>query len=336
MGKWQPTVGAMAEKLSWMDKSVLVTGGSGFVGQAMVSRFINQGARVTNLDIAWPNPVIHGTNFTLDLWDLTNYDLIERAIVESRPDAIFHLGAITQVVNAKTMPGQTYATNVMGTVNVLEAARKVGKRDIPVVVASSDKAYGFMPPGIVATETTDLQPTHPYDTSKACADLISRSYGLFFGLNTATVRCGNIYGPGDRNWQRIVPGALRAGLLGTELVVRSDGTLAREYNFIGDIIDAYIDIAEGLISNRVVKGKVWLVSDPTNRLSVERVILACEDACGYPIRRVYTNQATDEGKSIDLDPRSIFELGWTPMTTFEAGLAQTAAWLAGELGMGIL
>lgn len=323
----------MADELNWKDRSILVTGGSGFVGQAMVNRFITHGARVTSLDIAWPNPVIHGTNFTLDLWDLTNYDLVERAIIESRPDAIFHLGAITQVVNAKMMPGQAYVTNIMGTVNVLEAVRKIHRKSVPIVVASSDKAYGFMPPGVVATEMTELLPTHPYDTSKACADLISRSYGLFFGLNTAIVRCGNIFGPGDRNWQRIIPGALRAGLLGTELVVRSDGTLVREYNFIDDIVDAYIAIAEGLISNEVSKGKVWLVSDPTNRLSVERVIWACEYACGYPIRRVYINQATDEGKSIDLDPRSILELGWIPKTAFEAGVMQTAAWLAKELGI---
>lgn len=326
-------MGTMAEKLSWKDKSVLITGGSGFVGQAMARRLLMRGAKVISLDIAWPQSIIHGPHFTLDLWDLTNYDLVERAVVESGPDVIFHLGAITQIVNAKKMPAQAYATNVMGTVNVLEAARKVGRRNIPIVVASSDKVYGFMPPGVVAREDTDLQPTHPYDTSKACADLVSRSYGLFYGLNTATVRCGNIYGPGDRNWQRIVPGAIRAGLLGVELVVRSDGTLVREYNFIDDIVDAYLDIAEGLISEKAVRGRVWLVSDPTNRLDVETVIRACEDACGYPIRRIYTNEANDEGKSIDLDPRAILELGWIPETTFEAGLEQTASWMAGQLGM---
>ena len=200
-----------------------------------------------------------------------------------------------------------------------------------MIVASSDKAYGWLMPGTVATELTSLDPVHPYDVSKASADFIARSYGLFYGAQTAVLRCGNIYGPGDRNWQRIIPGALRAGIMETELVVRSDGTLVREYNFIDDIVDAYLSVADGLLNLQVQSGRAWLVSDPTNRLDVKYVIGACEAALGRPIRRVYTNQAQDEGEAINLEPGAIVdELGWKPATSIHDGIRRTADWMIGN------
>lgn len=325
-------MGEMADRLSWKDSSVLVTGGSGFLGRNLIARLLKIGARITNLDLIIPKKSWSGEE-KFYLSDVRNYEAVERVVVESKPNCVFHLAALTQVVDAKEIPLQSYATNIMGTVNVLEAMRRTNRMNVPIIVASSDKAYGEAARDLPANETTPLDPFHPYDVSKASADFIARSYATEYGLSVAITRCGNIYGPGDTNWQRLIPGALRAAFLGTSFHIRSNGKLVREYNFVDDILEAYFLIAEALASGWAVSGRPWTISDPMVRMSVDEVIQACEIAAGYPIARVYLHGAKDEGRDIRLDAININLIGWSPRMSLPDGLAITAKWLAAELGI---
>jgi CDP-glucose 4,6-dehydratase len=182
--------------------------------------------------------------------------VLERALAEHDIDTVFHLGAQTQVGAASQNPLETFEANIRGTYNLMEACRRAADRISSVVVASSDKAYGNSDV-LPYEEGHPLQGRYPYDVSKSCTDLITQAYYWTYGLPVAIARCGNVYGGGDLNWERIVPGTIRSFIRGKRPVIRSDGKLTRDYLFVDDVVEAYQTIAAGLYEREELRGEAF-------------------------------------------------------------------------------
>ena len=317
-------------------KKVMITGHAGFLGSRLAKTLKDLGALNYGVDyreqIFIPYDAIfqkRRANFeAVFMGDVTDYLEIERLIAEWRPRFIFHLAAISQVVDAWHAPLQTYQNNIMGTANVLEAVRKSGL-EIVTVVASSDKAFGRLSGLVIAHEETSLNPFHPYDVSKAAADFIARSYADIYGLRVGITRCGNIYGPGDTNWQRIIPGAVRAVLIDEPLVIRSDGGPKRVYNYVDDIIEAYLLVAEDLAEHDKNSGTSWTIAAPNDYYDVMEVVKLVESALGADtIPFDVLGGASEEESHLRLDAgKIIMDLGWKPQVSMSSGINATARWL---------
>lgn len=307
-------------------KKVMITGHAGFLGSRLAGTLKNLGTLNYGVDYAMFQE--RQASFeSVFMGDVTDYLEIERLIAEWRPDFIFHLAAISQVVDALHAPLHTYRTNVMGTANVLEAVRKSGL-EIVTVVASSDKAFGRTLKSIIANEETGLNPFHPYDVSKAAADYIARSYADIYGLRVGITRCGNIYGPGDKNWQRIIPGAVRASLNLETLVIRSNGGPRRVYNYVDDIIEAYLLVAEDLAEQDKNSGTSWTIAASDDYYSVLEIVELVEKTLGGDkITLDVLSGASEEEPHLRLDAGKIIEdLGWHPQMSMLEGISATAEW----------
>jgi len=329
------------------NQRVLVTGATGFMGQRLVDILLSAGAYVSALvlDIDFASRFYRETYMSClanriektITGDLRNYFDCERAVAESRPTIIFHLAAITQVCDASRMPLQAFDSNIMGTANLLEAARKIAPGEIAIVVASSDKAFGEPIDEMPFNENSVLNPIHPYDVSKASADLVARCYALHYGEKVAITRCGNVYGPGDINWQRLIPEAIRCGLTGKTLIIRSDGSLVREYNYVDDIIDAYIRIALSLMPwggqpEPWALGTSWTVSDNRGRMSVLEIVDKISAVINQDIKIDILGKAQDETGELILESGLIRrKLDWRPKTELPEGLRKTTRWLVKHL-----
>ena len=237
----------------WTGKQVLVTGGASFIGSTLTDQLLARGARVRVVDDLTSGhldnlkePMAKG------LVEFVKADLREPGVARAAMngvDTVFHLAAQTTVGTATRNPTQTFETNIQGTWNLLEACRRssVTKQ---IVIASSDKAYGSNETLPYREAATPLQGRHPYDVSKSCADLIAQTYAATYRLPVAITRCGNLFGGGDLNWNRIVPGTIRSVLRGRPPVIRSDGQYVRDYFYVEDGVAAYILLAERLAANR--------------------------------------------------------------------------------------
>lgn len=315
--------------VDWEERRVLVTGATGMVGSAMCRWLVDQGAHVVAfVRDADPQSELFrsGTaqRVTIVQGRLEDYRDVERAINEHETSLVFHLGALTIVGNAYRAPLPTITTNVLGTTHVMEAARVHSSVVDAVVVASSDKAYGAQTQ-LPYTEETSLRGRAPYDVSKSCTDLISQSYVSTYGTPVGIARCGNIFGPGDLNWSRIVPGTIKALLAGEQPVIRSDGKFLRDYLYVGDVVSAYVSIAQHVLAGG--KGDAFNFSPerPMNVLEVyEAVCLATVDKYVEPDIR---NSATAEIRDQYLDATRAREvLGWDTATSIEDGLKATVPW----------
>ncbi len=228
-------------------RAVLVTGGTGFIGSWLVARLLDLEARVTVLvlDHDPSSELIRsGRIRACRVVDgrLEEIGDLERALLASEADIVFHLAAQALVLPALEAPLLTFEANIRGTYNLLEACRRHPKGLSAVVVASSDKAYGDAPV-LPYTEEMPVAGRHPYDVSKSCADLLARAYAHTYGLPVTVARCGNVYGGGDLAWSRIVPGTIRSVLRGERPVIRSDGRFTRDYLHVDDVVDAYLALA---------------------------------------------------------------------------------------------
>ena len=237
---------------NWVDRRVLVTGATGIVGSALTRRLLDTGAYVVVLVRDWdPQSELVRTGdiqrTSVVNGRLEDYGSIERAINEHEIETVFHLGAQPIVTTALRNPLPTFEANIRGSYNLLEACRVHRSLVSSVVVASSDKAYGDAPT-LPYTEEMPVNGRHPYDVSKSCTDLLAMTYAHTYQLPVAVARCGNIFGGGDLNWSRIVPGTLRSLLRGQQPVVRSDGTFVRDYLHVDDVVDAYLALARWLDS----------------------------------------------------------------------------------------
>lgn len=318
------------ERERWRDRHVLVTGATGLLGGWLVEALLARGAHVVGLvrdGVPRSRLVAERVIERIDVvrGDVTDYLGVERALAEYEVECVFHLAAQTIVGIANRSPLSTLETNVRGTWHVLEAARRTPtvRR---VVVASSDKAYGdheVLP----YDESAPLQGRHPYDVSKSAADLIAQAYAATFGVRVVITRCGNLFGGGDLNWNRIVPGTIRSVLRGERPVIRSSGRLTRDYLYVEDAVDAYLAAAQALEDDDSLVGQAFNISyeQPQTVLEIVERILAI---VGRPdLRPEIWDEATNEIHDQFLDARRARKLlGWAPRFMLEEGLARTVPW----------
>ena len=300
-----------------------VTGATGLLGSHLVTRLVNDGNDVVTLvrDRRGYTPFYDECLFGITevKGELADYRTIERALFEYQIETVFHLAAQTQVRISDGSPYTTFETNIRGTYTVLEACRSYGKLK-RVVIASSDKAYGGQP--CPYTETQSVAGEYPYDVSKSCGDLIARSYAVTYGLPVSIVRCCNLYGPGDLNWQRIVPASMRFAFKGEPLNLRGGGKMKRDYLNVEDAVDAYLACA----GSDTVKGEAWNfgTGEPVEISKIVSMALRMADCKRSPsIEGGHEKEIKDQWMNYD-KAKSV--LGWSPKVSLESGLQETVDW----------
>ena len=315
--------------MSWKNKSVFVTGCTGLLGSWLCKDLIEKGASVTGLVRDWvPKSILIQEELTSEMnivrGCVEDLYTVERAMNEYESEVVFHLAAQTIVDIANKNPLSTFETNIKGTWNVLEGARRVPfvKK---IIVASSDKAYGDQTK-LPYDESTPLQGTHPYDVSKSCADLLSKAYNVSYGLPVCVTRCGNFYGGGDLNWNRLVPGTIRSVLNDERPIIRSDGTYIRDYFYIKDGVRAYMHLAEKM-DQKGVAGEAFNFSNELQITSLDLVkkIIHLMGRDGLEPKILGT--AKNEIKHQYLSAKKARKiLGWEPGYTLDKGLKETIEW----------
>ena len=319
----------------WLDRPTLVTGCTGLLGSWLTISLVEAGAQVVGLirdEVPHSNLRRSGyvERIRVVRGEITDYGLVERAMNEYEIEAVFHLAAQTIVPIANRAPLSTFEANIRGTWTVLEAARR-SPTVHRIAVASSDKAYGVHET-LPYTEDAPLLGCYPYDVSKACADLIARTYAATYGLPVAVTRCANMYGGGDLNWSRIFPGTIRSVLRGEQPVIRSDGTMVRDYLFIQDAVSAYLTLAEQL-DREEVRGEAFNfgTDDPKSVLEIVQTIIAISD---HPaLQPIILGQASHEIQAQYLSSKKAKQvLGWEPTHSLKEGLQETMAWYREFLG----
>jgi CDP-glucose 4,6-dehydratase len=319
----------VTDRKFWRERRVFVTGATGIVGSCLVRELLDNGADVAVLvrDADPQSELLRSGDLNRctvfngrmeDLWTL------ERAISLHEAAYVFHLAAQTIVGVAHRNPFTTFETNVRGTYNLLEACRMHGSLVEGVIVASSDKAYGEVE-SLPYLETMPLNGKHPYEVSKSCTDLIAASYCHSYNVPVTIARCGNIYGGGDLNWSRIVPGTVRSLLRGERPVLRSDGTFRRDYIYVKDVALAYMLLGEKS-SEPGVRGQAFNFSDE-KPLSVLDMVSAIGRQMGSKIDPDVRNTAQGEIRDQYLDAAKARKtLGWRASYDLDAGLRETVAW----------
>ena len=320
----------MAMKISfWQDRPTFVTGGTGLLGGWLVRRLLELGADIVCLVRDWvpQSELVHARlveRVKVVRGDICDQVLLERILGEYEIDTIFHLAAQTIVGIANRNPISTFETNIRGTWALLEACRR-SPTVHSIVTASSDKAYGDQE-RLPYDEEAPLQGRYPYDVSKSCADLLAQSYAITHRLPVAITRCGNFYGGGDLNWNRVVPGTIRSVLRDQQPIIRSDGQYVRDYFYIEDAAAAYILLAEKLAQNPGLCGEAFNFSNetPVSVLELVERILQLMEADLKPVIR---NEATNEIRRQYLSAVKARQvLGWQPMFTLNEGLKRTISW----------
>jgi CDP-glucose 4,6-dehydratase len=321
----------------WRDRRVLVTGATGLVGGWLVPALLDRGAAVVALVRDWvpESRLIGGSELgrvVVVRGDVADQVLLERVLGEFEVVTVLHLAAQPIVPIANRNPVSTFETNVAGTWRLLEACRR-SPTVKQIVLASSDKAYGESHE-LPYLETMALDAIHPYDVSKACADLIGRCYARTWGLPVAITRCGNFFGGGDLNWNRVVPGTIRSVLRGERPVIRSDGMPVRDYVYVEDAVSAYLLLAEKLAEDPKLAGAAFNFSSgaPLSvRQTVDRILTFMESQ----LQPVVLNEATNEIPHQYLDSTRAREmLGWRPTFDLDEGLRRTIAWYRDYLERG--
>lgn len=314
---------------------MLVTGATGLLGGWLVKRLVEAGAEVVCLVRDWvPQSELIQSGLLEQVkvvrGDLCDLALLERALGEFEVETVFHLAAQTIVSIANQNPLSTFETNVRGTWLLLEAARR-SPRVGQVVVASSDKAYGESAV-LPYHEGTPLQGRHPYDVSKSCADLIAQTYANTYQTPVCVTRCGNFFGGGDLNWNRLVPGTIRAVTRGQAPVLRSNGRFIRDYIYVEDGAAAYMTLAEQMAADPSLWGQAFNFSNE-NQVTVLELVELILARMGSRLRPVIMDEARHEILNQSLSATKAREvLGWAPLFTLEEGLDATIAWYREHLG----
>jgi CDP-glucose 4,6-dehydratase len=321
----------------WRDRPTFVTGATGLLGGWLVKDLVERGASVTCLVRDWvPHSVLLGgelaSKVTIVRGDVRDQSMLERALGENEIDTVMHLAAQTIVPIANRNPVSTFESNIAGTWSMLEACRRSPKVK-QIVYASSDKAYGEST-DLPYEESTPLRGRFPYDVSKSCGDLIAQSYASTYDLPVAITRCGNFFGGGDLNWNRLVPGTIRAALRGERPMIRSDGTLLRDYFYVEDGAAAYSLLAERLAVDPELRGEAFNFSNEIQlsvREMVERILGLMGKGKEFDMRSEAPNEIAHQSLSAS---RARNELGWTPQFSLDEGLARTIAWYDSFLAAG--
>jgi len=316
--------------MDWGKRRVFVTGATGIVGSSLVKRLLQEGAYVVALVRDWdPQSEVVRSGDVLQTsvvnGRLEDYATLERAINEHEVDTVFHLGAQPIVTTALRNPLPTFESNVRGTYNLLDACRVHKALVKSVVIASSDKAYGDAP-SLPYTEDMPVNGRHPYDVSKSCTDLISMSYAHTYDMPVTLARCGNIYGGGDLNWSRIVPGTIRSLWSGERPIIRSNGRFTRDYIYVDDVVTGYLRLGERA-QDANVRGEAFNFS-PETRIPVLEITRIIQRLMARPdLEPLILDQARAEILDQYLDSSKARRvLGWTPEYSLEDGLRRTIAW----------
>jgi len=323
----------------WRERHVLVTGATGIVGGHLCRTLLRRGAYVVAFvrdDDSQSAFYRDGTARSCSIvrGELQRFEDCIRAVNAQDIEVVFHLGAQTLVGTALRDPVETFESNLRGSYNLLEAARRLPELVKAFIVASSDKAYGDSSV-LPYTEDMPLAGRHPYDVSKSCTDLLATCYAVSYDLPVAIARCGNIYGAGDLNWSRIVPGTIRSLLAGERPVLRSDGRNIRDYIYVSDVVDAYLALAERL-NEPEVRGEAFNFS-PETRISVLEIVRTITSLMGSQLEPVVLGTATHEIKEQTLDAsKARKRLRWRPQWSLEAGLAETIPWYRSVVSEGML
>lgn len=313
----------------WRDRTVLVTGATGLLGGWIVKALVELRADVVCLVRDWvpQSEMVRGgalDRVKVARGDVRDQTTLERVLNEFEINTVLHLAAQTIVGTANRNPVSTFETNVAGTWALLEGARRCSTVK-QIVLASSDKAYGDQP-DLPYTEDMPLQGRHIYDASKSCADLVAQTFAHVYGVPVAITRCGNFYGGGDLNWNRIVPGTIRSILRGTRPVIRSDGSFIRDYIYAEDAVQAYLFLAEKLASSPDLRGEAFNFSNET-QITVLDLVRKISAMMGSSLEPDIHNEASNEIKHQYLSAEKARKvLSWTPQFTIDTGLERTIAW----------
>jgi CDP-glucose 4,6-dehydratase len=315
----------------WDGRTVLVTGAAGLLGGWLCRHLIGEGARVVGLDIDWPHGAILSPDepvVRID-GDVRERAAVERALADHDARVVVHLAAQTQVGVANDDPVPTFEHNILGTWGVLEACRLSDAVE-SVVVASSDKAYGDRG-GAAYVESDPLVARHPYAASKTCADVLAQTYAESYGLPVGITRCGNLYGGGDLEWERIVPGTIRSLLRSEPPMVRSDGRFVRDYLYVEDAAEGVAVLAQAVAERDELRGEAFNLAAET-RLSVLELVERIRDLVGVALEPDVLDEAVNEIREQRVDAtKARAELGWRPRHTLDEGLRSSIDWYRGYL-----
>jgi len=320
---------AVAKANFWRDRPVLVTGGTGLVGGWLIKRLLEYQADVVCLIRDWtPNSQLVRSGdlqrVTMVRGDICDQACLERVLGEFEIRSVIHLAAQTIVGIANRNPGSTFETNIGGTWKLLEACRR-SPLVAQIVVASSDKAYGDVDV-LPYTEETPLAGMHPYDVSKSCGDLIAQTYAHTYKSPVCITRCGNFYGGGDLNWNRIIPGTIRSILRGEAPVIRSDGSFVRDYFYVEDGAASYMHLVEQMVARPQLAGEAFNLSTEI-QVTVLEVVHKLLDLMGSSLEPIVLGEASNEIKHQYLDATKAREqLHWKPLFTMDEGLIRTIQW----------
>jgi len=310
--------------------NVLVTGGTGVIGAWLLKRLVNLGVNTTTLIWGeYQNPELVKNNIlsqTTNVYGtLTDINLLKSTLRDHKINLVFHLGAQAIVETAFADPLTTFESNIRGTYNLLEACHEAGQNIKGIIVASSDKAYGTHQT-LPYTEHTSLNGVYPYEVSKSCTDLLSRSYAITYSMPISIARCGNVYGGADLNWNRIIPGTIRDLFNERSPIIRSDGTHLRDYIYVEDIVNAYITLSLATMSG-ISPGEAFNFgnNDPVSVVDIVKKISVCMNKTH--IDPVIENSAKGEIHSQYLDSTKAKKLlFWEPKYSIKEGIQETVSW----------
>ena len=311
-----------------MKDNILITGGLGLLGKSLVSLLSRKNYNVFVLDKSKNkirNKLIKGKKIKFVYGNFQNKPLIEKIVKKNKISIIFHTGAITQVLDGLKKPYETYKNNIMGTINILHCIKKINPKII-FIFSSSDKAYGEAK-NKYYLETDNLSSIYPYDLSKSCADLICQSYSKVYGLKIGIVRCGNLYGPGDFNKNRIIPETIMSALDNKKLKIRSSGKLVRDYLYITDAVDAYYMIMKKLKLSNSKNLLIYNVGSKDNMSVIKLVNLILALMNKKHLKPIILNKSKKELIFQKLNYSKIKrELNWKQKVTIKKGLRDTINW----------
>ena len=308
-------------------KKVLITGGFGTLGSSLTKILCKKGFKIFILDRSKKKRIINsfGKSKIIRLYgNFNNLDQVAKILKKNKFCTIIHLGAIMQTVKSNLSPLNTFNTNITGTINILEAVRVVDKK-INIIFSSSAKAYGKMK-GKAFIESDALHGDYPYDVSKSAADLISQSYSKTYNLKIGIIRSGNIYGPGDNDLHRLIPGVIVRAIKGETIKLRASSKFSREYIYVDDLSSAYYKLLLYMNKNNNKKLFIYNISSKSN-LNNLQIIKSIRKIINTKSKILFLNNTSIENITQRLNyNKATKELNWKPTNSFDDGISKTVNW----------